>query len=126
MIGFFEAERWAFFGLSLSIIVLALSSYTLAFVLRYVEPHSLCELIGAFLTILPLSPFCPFFFYFADKRSSLWVKLLEQCCWFAVWVDDMSASESKSKLRKFMMDKIAKHMGFILEALVEGMYSINI
>eukprot|EP01084_Bolivina_argentea_P091792 165212_1 len=66
------------------------------------------------------SPFIPFFFYFADKKSGIMVKALEKCCWFDICMDDWTVDDTRSKLRKFMLEKIAKHLGFILEALVEA------
>ena len=76
LVGFYQQERWIFFGLSLSIILLALLSYTIAFEIRYVQPSHLSEAVAVFITMLIFSPFIPFFFYFAHKNSSV----MSKCC----------------------------------------------
>ena len=88
--------------------------------MRYTSPNNCGELVLIFFFILPFSPLLPFFFYFADKKSSALVEGLGKCCWFEIYMEDINVSKNASKLRQFMMKKIAKHIGFILEALVEA------
>ena len=110
LIGFWEAERWTFFALSLSIISLAMISYAMAFEWRYTSPDSLSEAIGIFMTALPFSPLLPLFFYVADTKNNALVEFIDTFCWFDTYMDDWTIDDDRSKLRKFMLEKLAKHM----------------
>eukprot|EP01083_Nonionella_stella_P175374 610516_1 len=119
-IGFYQKDRMVFFGISLTILCLALIAYDMAFVLRFSREKNGGDL-ALFACLLPVSPFLPFVFYFTDSNDKPLSKFLEKhCCGFNIKMDPPWAPEDASKLRKFMESKVEKHLGFILEALVEA------
>ena len=122
-IGFYQKERWAFFGISLAILCLACIAYDLAFMTKFLtkagageSDHSLLF----FIVTLPVSPLIPFVFFFADKKESWLARTLVDWCCFEISFKTKSLPEDASKLRIFMEQKLKKHYGFIIEALVEG------
>ncbi len=125
-IGFYQKDRMVFFGISLTILCLALISYDLAFVFRFSREKNGGD-FALFLCLLPISPFMPFIFYFADTTDRALSKCLtDHCCGFEITMENPYIPEGASKLRKFMEEKISKHLGFIIEALVEGIIYIHI
>ena len=124
-IGFYQSERWIFFGISLGILCLACIAYDLAFVARYSSEQYCCSFC-MFITLLPISPLMPFIFYFADNDESCLLPWMERVCCFDINGHSKYIPKDASKLRKFMEEKIDKHAGFIIEALVEGtLYILN-
>ena len=119
-IGFYQDERWIFFGISLGILCLAHLAYALAFIARY-SGEGYCLTFCMFITVLPISPLLPFVFYFADNKDSCLEPLMEHWCCFDINSRSVYVPKDASKLRMFMEEKIDKHAGFIIEALVEGM-----
>eukprot|EP01084_Bolivina_argentea_P059277 108227_1 len=119
-VGFYQKGRMAFFGISLTIICLALIAYDVAFVGRFSREKYGGD-IALFICLLPVTPLMPFIFYFADTRESPLSKLIENyCCGFNIQMENPYIPDDASKLRKFMEEKIEKHFGFIIEALVEA------
>ena len=118
---YYQKDRMVFFGISLAILLLALIAYDFTFMLNLSNEKRLKEL-WLFLVMLPLSPLIPFILYFtADSKSKAAIWFKDMCC-FDIRLQKRNISTDKSKLRQFMENKIRKHMGFIVEALVEGTY----
>ena len=119
-IGFYREERTEFFACSLVIILLAFIAYDIAFVWRFghgVDTEQIC----LWVCLLPFSPLLPFVFFFTHSSDTWLAKYIERhSCGFNIQFEAKSASSDGSALRKFMEEKIAKHFGFIIEALVEG------
>eukprot|EP01083_Nonionella_stella_P133123 404718_1 len=119
-IGFYQKDRMVFFAISLTILCLALIAYDIAFVLRFSREKNGGN-IALFACLLPISPVLPFVFYFTGSNNTPLSKFLEKhCCGFNIEMNPPSVRGDASKLRKFMETKIEKHIGFILEALVEA------
>eukprot|EP01083_Nonionella_stella_P305506 1066028_1 len=110
----------AFFGISLTIILLALIAYDVSFVCRF-SRGSQADDICLFICLIPLSPLLPFVFYFTASRDTTLAKFLEShFCGFNITFDSHSISKDASKLRIFMEKKLSRHFGFIIEALIEA------
>ena len=73
-----------------------------------------------FLSLLPISPFIPFIFFFADKKESWLATKLQDICCFDISFKTRELPTDASKLKIFMEEKLQKHHGFIIEAMVEG------
>ena len=119
-IGFYQKDRMVFFGISLTILILACIAYDITFVARFSREKPAGD-FGLFCVLLPISPLIPFILYFTDTNERPLSKFLETNCCFKVRMDTAYIPADASKLRKFMEEKLAKHAGFIIEALVEGM-----
>ena len=121
-IGYYQKDRLAFFGISITILLLALIAYDIAFLMNFNEEDKIGRRILFFLVMLPISPFVPYLLYFTADNKSKFSKFLEdQLCCFDIRISNRSSVDTdSSKLRQFMESKIEKHLGFIIEALVEG------
>ena len=66
----------------------------------------------------------PFIFYFADSKDTRLAKFITAHAlkWldFRIEFERKHESQDVSTLRLFMEKKIAKHLGFIIESLIEG------
>lgn len=117
---YYQKDRMVFFGISITILLLALIAYDFVFMINLSEERKLGRL-WLFLTMLPISPLIPFILYFtanSGSKAAIWFK--DMCC-FKIRLKIRHTSKDKSKLRQFMENKMRKHLGFIVEALVEGM-----
>ena len=123
---FYLDGRQTFFAISLTILLLALVSYTAAFVTIFDGSYRFRDRVTLFIVTLPLSPLLPFAFYYGDRAESFFNKLFE-CMRLGGSVriranQDTSTTSRASKFKQFFEKKIEKHFGFILESLVEGIY----
>eukprot|EP01083_Nonionella_stella_P170970 583009_1 len=124
-IGFYQNDRMILFGISITILCLALVAYDTVFVMKFSQMSGICRDIGLFVCLLPISPFIPFMFYFAGSREKQVSQFIETHWFFkrdnlvAMEFPGGDVFEDTTELRKFMDNKIKKHIGFILEALVE-------
>ncbi len=126
-VGFYQKNRIAFFGISLTIILLALIAYDVAFISRFSRENTAGRDIALFMCLLPISPLLPFIFYFTDSKETVLAKFLEKhSCGFKIRFDHKHTSSDASKLRQFMEQKLDRHFGFVIEALVEGIYVIYV
>ena len=120
-VGFYQNGRMIFFGLSLTILILALVSYDGLFVYLYCNESSFTVHCLMFAAMFPISPFIPFIFFYAEDKDSCLSKLLQRfCCCFLLKFEPRTTTDEASKLKQFFETKIMKHAGFIIESLVEG------
>ena len=126
-IQYYQRDRMVFFGISITILILALIAYDIAFFINFCDESSNGKKLALFLFMLPFTPFVPYILYFTADDTSFVSRCLERkCCCFDLYVRDRnSTSDNVSKLRQFMETKIIKHLGFIIEALVEGLLYKN-
>ena len=124
-VSFYLDERKVLFALSLTILVLALVSYTAAFVNQFSGSGQFVPQVTLFFLALPLSPILPFVFFYADETQE-YVSRLFHCCGISIQRHRRSApTSSATKFKQFFEEKIEKHMGFILESLIEGIQYIQ-
>eukprot|EP01084_Bolivina_argentea_P146830 256999_1 len=62
-IQFYQAGRMVFFGISLTILCLALIAYDVTFILMFAN-DSAQKKLALFFILLPFTPFLPFIFYY--------------------------------------------------------------
>eukprot|EP01084_Bolivina_argentea_P113469 202206_1 len=118
-IEFYLNGRWEFFGISITILFLALVAYDISFIVKYSDEWKVSAYIQLFFALLPISPFLPFIFYFADSSDKFANFIENTCCW-NISIHENTVPDDASRLKKFMVSKINKHLGFIIEALVEA------
>eukprot|EP01084_Bolivina_argentea_P227904 384991_1 len=120
-IEFYQNDRMIFFGISLSILCLALIAYTGAFIGLYSDEYRPLKQIGLFLSLLPISPFIPFVIYYVNQpKKDKFARYIEaQCCYNISFYGSSTSSEA-TKFKQFFESKIERHLGFILESLVEA------
>ena len=125
-IQYYQNDRMVFFGISLTILILALICYDIAFVNK-IESENLQNVILMFLVVLPISPFVPYLLYFTADDTSMVSNWLRKICCFSIYLEHRPGTRHNiSKLRNFMKQKVQKHLGFIIEAVVEGIKSLCI
>lgn len=129
---FFYRGRTEFFIASLVILGVAQIAYAIAFWFKFDSNFTTFGgAVAAFCCLLPFSPILSFAFYFtADDHSPLYQCLssLYSCesCSFSFRNrsshshDDHGGDAELEALRMWMKEKLSKHMGFIIEAMVEA------
>eukprot|EP01083_Nonionella_stella_P235939 829138_1 len=111
LIDFYEKERMTFFTISLVVLIMAQCSYSIAFSVRFdtVDEIGFCLACCLFCCMLPFGSFVAFCIYIAD----------EDC--LDIGGNSMfTISVRDSDLTKWIKRKLNKHIGFILEALIEA------
>eukprot|EP01084_Bolivina_argentea_P217446 369174_1 len=121
LIDFYNKERMIFFWISLSILILAQCAYSMAFSLKFeTEPSwDAFRACLCLLCLLPFGTFVAFCFYFNDR---------DDCVWFERLIDalalkddnEFSTNSSYSKAMLFIRNKLNRHLGFLLEAVIEA------
>ena len=118
---FYQKDRHIFFALSLSILLLALVAYSGAFASKFSSDYQMHLKLGLFVSVLPISPCLPFLmFHAADKPNGFISSWMEDHWCFDVIFNRSHTSENASRFKQFFESKVDKHLGFILESLVEG------
>ena len=127
-ISFHLNGRKTFFIISLTILSLAMVSYTSAFAKYFCDDtwtpyprNPVRDRILLFLLALPFSPILPFAFHYPEKAEYLFGNLFGLCGVTVKSNINDSSSATASKFKQFFEEKIQKHLGFILESLIEGM-----
>eukprot|EP01084_Bolivina_argentea_P123645 219121_1 len=119
-IEFYQYGRKTFFIISLCILILALFGYIMAFINKFSDEYLMRKQLGLFLTLIPISPFIPFIFYYVDDDTSFIASFLENHWCYSISFYGSSASNNASRFKQFFESKVDKHLGFILESLVEA------
>ena len=123
LVNFYDEERWTFFALSLSILILAQCSYSIAFAFRFdtIDDWSLPAAFMAFCCCLPFGSFVAFCIYFASDETG--------CVCFKDYIKHdlglhsdgfFKPNHNDSNFTKWVKGKLDNHLGFILEAGIEA------
>eukprot|EP01083_Nonionella_stella_P022668 62686_1 len=128
LIHFYSTERMTFFYISLTILVIAQLAYTMAFWWKYMGNYEgPINALFACCCLLPFSPILSYLFYFtSDEESPLYQyfeNLFDFECACALpknHQNKINLSKKQDALRKWVEDKLMKHLGFIIEALIEA------
>ena len=122
------AKRNTFFIIALIVMLFAQFSYAMAFMLRFkvttIKKSSCRYRLTVFLLILPLTPFMSFIFYWCTEfPQNCFIKFLEKYFDIEDRIDiqDGSSATNEAKLMIWIKKKATKHMGFILEAMIEAL-----
>ena len=140
LVEFFILERMAFFYASLTILIVAQFAYCIVFWWKFKKSFSTYALASlGFCCMLPFAPILSFAFFFTENDNTRLSKCLHglyssfscnlslfQCCLAS---DDNNntttnannnRSQEMEELRQWVKEKLMKHIGFIIEALIEG------
>eukprot|EP01084_Bolivina_argentea_P278510 475834_1 len=113
MIEWYYHGRIIFFAISLTILILANFAYLVVFFSRYgiLNPIFIC-CCGCFM--LPIAPFLSFFMYIVDTFNIH----CDFCCFdIYAWSSDLGEGNES---RKWMENKLSKHIGFLFEGIMEA------
>ena len=120
MVTWYNQSRLAFFWISFTILILAQISYIIVFYLYHgIFPTSRNSMIHSIISViftLPFAPVLSFIFYLVFEQDSFMRKVIDKIPIYNIaWYTEYRMAEYTSK-------KLLKYMGFITEAIVEGMY----
>ena len=119
-VDFYQKDRMVFFGLSLTFIILAQLAYIFAFIVEIGYESKPGRVFLMFLLLIPFAPILSFIFYLTEDPNSFMCKFLQKWFPFDVSFGSVSIDASKPKLKQWMKRKLRKHLGFIMEALIEA------
>ena len=127
LISFYTHQRWTFFVLSLIILIIAQMAYAILFIYRY-NPEQKCthKFFGAvaiFFCLLPFGTIVSFLIYFTDDKDSEFSKWFGRVTGYDVnnTLHSHELNKNQSQLRKWIIKKLSRHMGFIIEAGMEAL-----
>eukprot|EP01083_Nonionella_stella_P000581 1649_1 len=123
---FYLQGRTTFFTFSLVILIVAQTAYALIFMARYkVLTHldNLGQAVLAFLALLPFGTFIAFIIYFTDNTDSWFAQTFERITGLSVQYNLQHAwlTNRQSVMTTWMIKKLSKHIGFIVEAGIEAL-----
>ena len=114
-------KRDTFFVIALVVMILAQLSYSVAFMLRFAKDSgaSKGKIFLLFLCILPLTPVMSFIFFWLSFEDNCIVQILE----YFGFDDDMDIETNKKQapIVVWIEKKLVKHLGFIMEAMIEAL-----
>ena len=119
-IGFYQNDRMVFFGFSLTFIILAQIAYIFTFIVEIGYESRPGRVFLMFLFLIPFSPILSFIFYLTEDPNSWMCQFLTNWFPFDVSFSLTSVDQNKPKLKQWMKRKLRKHLGFIMEALIEA------
>jgi len=117
---FYTTGKFAFFWVSTVVMILAQLAYTVAFTLRFAESSNIRirKKICVFFCVLPLAPVMSFIFYWASRPDNCISKILR---YFGLDTDEsVKPDKNEPQITRWIKEKFEKHMGFILEAVIEA------
>ena len=141
LVEFYILGRMAFFYASLTILIVAQFAYCIVFWWKFRRSFSTYALGSlGFCCMIPFAPILSFAFFFTEHDDTRLFKCLDglyssfscklslfQCCLAS---DDNNNAQPRTRnnnrspemeeLRQWVKNKLMKHIGFIIEALIEG------
>ena len=123
LIDFYNKDRMIFFWISLSILILAQCSYSIACSTRFntVDSWNECMACLTFFCLLPFGTLVAFIMYFGSDESQF--QCVTDCLRYDLGLDAESwfyPQHDDSKMMKIIKQKLDRHLGFILEAAIEA------
>ena len=122
LITWYYQDRMIFFGISLSILILAQCSYVTLFYYNHGNSdRDWCHSAISVLCTLPFSPILSFIFYLVgDNDSCMRIFIDRFCiCFNFEWGHSVGSSQL-SPVQNYLEKKLYKHLGFLLEAMIEA------
>eukprot|EP01084_Bolivina_argentea_P268795 456651_1 len=124
LISFYFQQRTTFFILSLIILIIAQMAFSISFIIRYrvVDKTNFCGTLLCFILLLPFGTIVSFLIYFTDNTDSWFAKTFHKITKLEVDENFSYFLEKKkhSKMTKWIIKKLSKHIGFIVEAAIEA------
>ena len=126
MINFYNGGHMHFFTASLCIVLFAQVAYVATFIAKFSEEEGFLPNFIMFLMLFMISPFLSFVFMLTTKRDAPLAKFLKKHFIFDLSFDgyrfhvSTNFGSNESALKKWMKEKVNKHIGFILEAICEA------
>eukprot|EP01083_Nonionella_stella_P041697 112955_1 len=122
LVQFYLQNRMIFFYASLSILLLANLSYVMVFMKRYTSGTDFLGLICVGFMLFPIAPVLSFLMYFMDDNNGCVTQCVLNRCLrnFQFGFYGFVSSERNSHLHQWFETKISKHIGWILESVLES------
>ena len=127
LISFYIEGRTTLFVISLIILIMAQLCYAVAFIWRYevFDDSNIWVIIFVFCCLLPIGWIVSFIFYFTDDEDS-WCSTQFYKIKRSQWTIDCSFKnnmlhKNQSAMTRWIITKLSKHMGFIIEAGIEAL-----
>eukprot|EP01084_Bolivina_argentea_P202464 345925_1 len=125
LMSFYYKDRSIFFIISLCILCIAQCAYAVAFMWRYDVIYELYNktesailAVGSFFILLPFGPIIPIIIFLTSDSDSYFTDYFKRITGFSP--DNNFKHYHKSGAAKWMVEKLNKHIGFIIEAGVEA------
>ena len=122
MINFYKNGHFGFFNASLCILLFAQIAYVSAFIAKFSSEYGFTGNFILFLVLLFFAPFLSFIFMLVDSNQSKFAKFIHKRSCFDLNFSrrQFDSDEQSSALYQWMVDKMNRHIGFILEAATEA------
>ena len=125
LLSFYSQSRTNFFIISLVILIIAHVAYSAAFILRFrvLADYELWQAFVVFLVLLPFGSLVAFIIYFTEDYDSKFAKWFENLTGLDVehGFEYIWGRKERSKMAQFMIKKLSKNIGFIIEAGIEAL-----
>ena len=118
LISFYIDGRTTFFVISLIILIISQLCYAVAFIWRYDIHHddNIFVIVLIFCCILPIGWIVSFMFYFTDDKNSFCSKQFDKYSrqnWYNDSLKDDMLSKSQSKMTRWIIKKLSRHIGMV-------------
>ena len=133
IVNFYIKKRLTFFWIALIVLIIAQISYAIAFVIKFVDTrkYAWTAMLQWFFFGLLFSPFMSFIFYFTSDPELPLAKIFKHYLdleiadkdkeWHESWATKEDISKNKSSnITEWIEKKFRKHLGFIMEAVIEA------
>eukprot|EP01084_Bolivina_argentea_P089359 161248_1 len=125
LISFYNQGRTTFFVLSLIILIIAHMAYSVAFIWRYdvVNNENILCTIALFFILIPLGSIVSFIIFFTDNENSKFSQRFKKLTDWDVESSfrNNNLDTTESKMAQWIIKKLSKHIGFIIEAGIEAL-----
>ena len=125
LIDFYIKGRMTFFVASLIILIIAQMAYSIAFMIRFnvTENKTFCCSMILFILLLPFGTIYSFLIYFTDNPDSCFTKFFHKITGLDVnnSIQHGSLYGGQSRMMRWIIRKLSKHIGFIIEAGIEAL-----
>lgn len=125
LITWWNEGRMVFFYISLVILSLAQCSYLIVFYMLHGKKKPCCHSFLSVLCTIPFAPILSFIMYFVSTEDSKLANFIDNylLCYNCRW-EQHSPDRTKSPMQQAIDEKLHKHIGFLMESLIEGIMNI--
>lgn len=126
LVTWWNQSRMVFFWISLSILSLAQCSYLIVFHAMHGKRKPCCHSFLSVLCTIPFAPILSFIMYFVTANDSKLAKFIDNylCCYNFSYEQHIP-DRTKSKMQQAIDEKLHKHIGFLMESMIEGILHMH-
>jgi len=122
LVSWHQQNRMVFFWISVCILILAQLSYITIFYYNHGTRNDPCHSMLSLMCTIPFAPILSFVFYLVSDSNSFLRSFIDDylLCFNFEWTDNFYQDSNQTAQRQFLEHKLAKHLGFLMEALIEA------